>query len=598
MSANKPHSDAATERLSAQLLRIARLAKRYRGRIVLGAFLVLLGTAATLVFPMVVAKVIDTAVSANDSRLLHMLSLAVLVLFVLRAAISFTGGYLLDATGERLVLDLKELLFAKLISLDLDFFHGQKVGDLTSRLTADTSAIRNVVTDTSVSVANQSFMLIGSVTVMATLNWRLTLLILLLAPATTFLSRRFGERLQNASKEVRERLADTSVVAQESISGIAVVKSHSRGAHETRRFRASLDRLLVDSLRSIRIASWFRAVVNLLTSLTTVAIFWYGGMQVFAKEITAGELVAFLFYVQNITQAFSGFAQLYANLQQAVGASSRAFELLSLEPTIRPPERPITPERVVGEVRFERVSFNHVSSGDILREFDLDVGAGEIVVLAGESGCGKTTAINLLPRLFDPRDGRITIDGHDVRTLSLDWLRQQISIVSQDVFLFGGTVAENLRYGRLDATDDEIVEAAIAAEAHEFIERMPQGYATEVGERGVRLSGGQRQRLALARAFLRKSGVLVLDEATSGVDSATEKKIYETVLRWCRSRRTTTIIVAHRSIAMQFADRIVMVANGAVVEHGRYRDLLERKGLFFDLINNTASVNDEIDHAH
>ena len=207
--------------------------------------------------------------------------------------------------------------------------------------------------------------------------------------------------------------------------------------------------------------------------------------------------------------------------------------------------------------------------------------------MAGESGCGKTTAVNLLPRLFDPSSGRVLIDGYDVRELSLDWLRSRISIVSQDVFLFGGTVAENIRYGRLDAEDRAVFEAASAAEANEFIERMPDGYETEIGERGTRLSGGQRQRLALARAFLRESKILILDEATSGIDSVAERKIYETVQRWSRSRGATTIIVAHRSIATSFADRIVMMERGSIVEQGRYQDLIESKGRFFDLINSS-----------
>ncbi len=589
MSGAQQHSDPSPLGFAAQSMRIARLAKKYRGRIIFSAFLILLGTAASLVFPMVIAEVIDSAVSANDRALLHLLSLGILLLFLFRAAISFTGSYLLEATGERLVADLKEQLFAKLISLDLDFFYKQKIGDLTSRLTSDTTAIRNVITDTSVSVLNQGFMLIGSVVLMAAMNWRLTLLILLLAPTTTYLSHRFGRKLQTASKQVRDRLADSAVVAQESMSGISVIKSYSRSDHETHRYRSSLDRLLVEALRSIRISSWFRAVVNLLASLTTVAIFWYGGMQVFAKEITAGDLVAFLFYVQNITQAFSGFAQLYANAQQAIGASSRAFELLALEPTIRPPAVPIVPDTIEGAVRFENVDFRHDGSDEILRSFQLDIRSGEIVVIAGESGCGKTTAVNLLPRLFDPSGGRVLIDGHDVRTLSVDWLRSRISIVSQDVFLFGGTAAENIRYGRLDADDDAIIEAARAAEAHEFIERLPEGYDTDIGERGARLSGGQRQRLALARAFLRESKILILDEATSGIDSVAERRIYETVLRWSRARGATTIIVAHRSIATRFADRVVMMQRGGIVEQGRFDDLMERKGRFYDLINSDGA---------
>ncbi|GAA4796598.1 ABC transporter ATP-binding protein [Lysobacter hankyongensis] len=565
MKSRRTAPDAADKGMARRLLRIAGYARPYRWRIIAGTLLVLAGTASILMFPLAVAAVVDAASTQGDLLELHLLAAGILLLFVLRAVISGIGGYLLDSIGERLVLDLRHDLFTHLMRLDLDFFHQQKVGDLSSRLSTDTAAIRNAVTETTVSVLNQASMLIGSALMMAFINWRLTLIILFLAPTTTVLSRHFGGIMETASRRVQEQRAAVSAVAQESISGIAVVKVLSRSDHEAGRYAQSLARLLASSLRSIRISAWFRTHLYLLTSMTTVAIFWYGGLQIHAGSISAGQLVAFLFYAQNISQAFSAFAQLYSNLSQAAGASARVFELMALSPSIESNDDAVPPPRSIGRVRFEDIGFRHVPGRPILDRFDLAVDSGEIVILSGESGCGKTTAVQLLPRLFDPYQGRVLIDDRDIREVPLRWLREQVALVSQDAFLFGGTIRENIRYGRLDASDQDVERAAREAEAHDFIAAMPQGYDSEVGERGVRISGGQRQRLALARAFLRSAPILVLDEATSGVDSATEEKIHDTVYRWCKREGITALIVAHRSAALRLADRIVVMERGRIV---------------------------------
>ena len=287
--------------------------------------------------------------------------------------------------------------------------------------------------------------------------------------------------------------------------------------------------------------------------------------------------MAFLFYAKNISQAFGAFAQLYSNLSQAAGASARVFELMALAPSIANNADAMAPPPSLGRVRFEDISFWHTPDRPILRDFNLAVSSGEIVILSGESGCGKTTAVQLLPRLFDPRAGRVLIDDHDIRHVPLQWLREQVVLVSQEAFLFGGTIRDNIRYGRLDASDEEVEQAAREAAAHEFISAMPEGYDSEVGERGVRISGGQRQRLALARAFLRRAPILVLDEATSGVDSVTEERIHDTVYHWCKREGITALIVAHRSAALSLADRIVVMECGRIVRENASETELNRE---------------------
>ncbi|QDH69023.1 ABC transporter ATP-binding protein [Marilutibacter alkalisoli] len=576
-----PESSSRPQRKSfpAQMLRIAAYARPYTRRITVGVVLVLLGTMFSLVYPIGIAAVVDTAVGSGDERLLHVFSICVLGLFVLGAVVGFSGNYLLDSTGEYLVLDLRKKLLSNLLKLDLAFFHSQRAGDLTARLTSDTASIRHAVTDTGVSLLNQGLMLVGSAGVMVYLNWKLALIVTLLAPVTTVLSRRFGTFFQEISRQAQLRNAESNAIAHEAISGIPLVKSMSRRDFEVAKYEAALKALQKERTLLVRTDAWFRGLVAVSTSLAVVAIFWFGGMQVLAEQISAGELVAFLFYVQNISGCFASFAQLYADLNQAAGASSRVFDLLDIEPKISDEARPDVASTCSGIVEFDDVGFGYTSNGiKVIDGLRMTVGGGSVVALVGNSGCGKSSLLHLLLRLYDVNAGQIRIDGVDIREYPLAWLRERVTLVSQDVFLFSGSVRENIRYGNLEANDKEVERAARFAQAHDFVAKLDEGYDTEVGDRGVKLSGGQRQRIALARAFLRKPKILLLDEATSGVDYAIENKILASVIEWGKREGITTIIVTHRLNSIRISDRVAVLDGGRLIEEGSYDELVSRGG--------------------
>jgi len=563
---------------------LAELIKPYRWRILTGIAILLSGTVFTLVFPMAIRVILDTAITSGDRGTLQIASLVLLALMAGRAFVAFYGEYLLESTGHFLVLDLRKKLFGHLQTLDLGFFHSHKTGHLLSKLNADTAEIKTAITGSLVNIVNQALALIGSVTVMLFMSGRLTAVILLLAPSTALLSRKFGPAMRLAARHVQEKTAECSAVAQESFSGIALIKSNAREQTQERIYATSIAAVASALLVSLRALKSFQALITFLTSLVTVAIFWYGGTQVMANRISAGQLVAFLFYTQNITQALTVIAQNYGNINQAVGASAQIFDLLKIRPAVVEKVGALSPAECHGAIQLTDVTFAYAQGPDVLCGIQLHVAPGEVLALVGRSGSGKSTLTHLLVRLYDVSSGCIYIDGHDVRDLSLAWLRSRVSIVSQDVFLFSSSVRENIRYGRLDATDHEVEQAARIAAAHDFIERLEYGYATEIGERGVKLSGGQRQRLALARALLNNPRILVLDEATSGVDNTTERAIRRVMLELSTTKGVTIIVIAHRLSTVRSAQRIVVLDNGRIVEDGHPEALLGQASEFSKLM--------------
>ena len=563
------------------LRRIFALSRPYWGRLAVSVVLTAVSALVWLVVPLGLRELLDAVFEDTNRALLNNLALGLLLLFLIQAAFSFAGYYLLEWTGERVVADLRRRVYGHLHRLGLRFFADQRIGDLTSRLTNDVGSVRSAVTTALTELLTQSLSLIGSLVLMVVLNWRLSLLIFIVVPVATLAARFFGQKIRKLSRQVQDRLADTTAVAEEALGAIRVVKAFARGPYEVQRYRDAVEDLFETSRHRVLVTTFFWSSMSVLFLSALVSIFWYGGTEVLAGRLTAGDLVAFIFYAFNISRSVSGMSRLYATFNSAAGASERLFELLDTMPDIEDAPEAVVLPPVRGGVRFEKMVFHYDAEKPVLRHIDFAVHPGQTIALVGPSGAGKTTLLNLIPRFYEPVEGRILIDGHDLRSLQLQTLRRQIAVVPQETHLFGTSIRENIRYGKLDASDAEIEAAARAANAHDFIAALPEGYAATVGERGVKLSAGQRQRISIARALLKDAPILLLDEATSALDSASEALVQEALDRLMQGR--TTFIIAHRLATVQHADRILVLDDGHIVQQGTHDELFATEGLYRDL---------------
>ena len=575
-------SDANTQssKLWAALKRIFAFSEPYRLRLVGALVMSSIGALVALVVPLGLRELLNAVFEEANRSSLDMLTIGLVVLFLIQAAVSFGGTYLLEWVGERVVTDLRKRVYAHLHRLSLSFFADRRTGDLTSRLTNDVSSIRTAVTSSLSEALTQTLSLVGSVTVMVILNWRLSLIIFGVVPAVVGTAIYFGRKVRSLSRRVQDRLADSTAVAEEALAAIRVVKSFARSRFEIDRYDDAVEDLFETARSRVVLRAVFSSIVSLLFFSALTGIFWYGGLEVLAGRLTAGDLVAFIFYAFAIARSVGGMSRLYSDFNSAAGASERLFDLLDTEPSIQDAPDAADLPPIDGRIRFENVTFAY-DEEPVLTNISLEVDAGQTVALVGPSGAGKTTLMSLLPRFYDPQDGSIHIDGRDIRSVTLRSLRSQIATVSQEVELFHTTIRENIRYGRLDASDSAVEEAAHAANAHDFIAGFPDGYETEVGERGMKLSGGQRQRIAIARALLRDARLLLLDEATSSLDSASEALVQEALDRLMENR--TTFVIAHRLATVRGADRIVVMDEGSIVETGTHAELVDDGGLYSHL---------------
>lgn len=563
------------------LKQIFALSKPYRLRFYTATVAAILASAVWLTVPLGLRELLDAVFESGDNELLNWLAIGLFGLFILQAAFSFFGNYHLEWVGERVITDLRKKVYEHLHRLGFKFFAERRLGEITSRLTNDVGSIRTALTDSLPQLLTITFSLIGSVSLMVVLNWRLSMVIFVTVPFVTLATRYFGQKIRHLSKDIQDELADSTAVAEDALGAVRLVKAFVREDYEVGRYKDAVEKLFTTARRKVVLTQFFWAGVGIMFMSTLVIIFWYGGKEVLADRLTAGDLVAFIIYALNISRSISQTSRLYTAVNTAAGASERIFELLEETPEIEnnPNAQNITDVR--GEVVVEDLWFSYEGEKDVLKGISFTAEAGKTVALVGPSGAGKTTLLNLIPRFYDPQKGAIYVDGINIQDVKFKSLREHISIVPQEVHLFGTTIRENIIYGKLDASEEEIIQAAKDANAHNFIMETEKGYESMIGEKGVKLSGGQRQRLAIARAILKNPEILLLDEATSSLDSESEAQVQEALMRLMDNR--TTFVIAHRLSTVQHADHILVMDEGKIVEEGTHLELIEQKGLYSHL---------------
>jgi ABC-type multidrug transport system fused ATPase/permease subunit len=565
---------------------LARLAARYKARTSLAIFFLLLATAISLAPPYLAGRAID-AIRSNDSEEL----LAIVALFVVAGlgtiATSSAQTYFTGWTGERILADLRNKLFRHLQRLSLGYYERNRAGVIISRLTNDVEALDQLVTDGVTSLVQNSLTLIGTAIILFFLDWRLALATMTILPLLVVATALFRKHSARAYRQVRERLGLVTATLAEDIAGMRVVQAFTRETKNERNFREVNLRYRAANQRTILLNGLYFPFVDFLSAIATAVVLGYGGYLVFDGSMTAGILFSFVGYLSNFFDPVQQLSQLYNTFLSAVAALDKITEVLDEEPEIV--DRPGATElpRIEGNVRFEDVRFGYGKGEEVLHGISLDVPAGTTVALVGHTGAGKSTIAKLLARFYEPRSGRITIDGRDLNDVTQESLRRQLGVVPQEGFLFAGTVRDNIAFGKPDATEDEIVRAAKTVGAHDFVVQLEDGYETNLQERGTRLSSGQRQLVALARALLADPRILVLDEATSAVDIGTERKI-EHALRLLLSGRTA-FIIAHRLSTIRNAELIVVLEHGRIVEQGSHDELLRRRGLYTSLYGDWAA---------
>lgn len=591
----------------------------YWRRLAVGLLGLVSSSLITLALPYAISQLVDSVFLTRNYAQLNLIALALAALFILQGFVSFAYRYYLKVVAQRTVADLRLDLHRHLLQLPLRFFTNNRVGELISRMSNDAAVVQGIIVDAPVAFIRQIITVLGGIALILWLNWQLSLIILVMIPPLVLMASRFGKKLKRLSSEAQDRLADATITLEELLSGIRVVKSFAQENYEGERYRTEIEKGYDVAVRREYQRSIFVALFTGLGFGAMTFLIWFGGRQVIAGQITPGELVGFLIYFLVVSAPLTEFASVWGRLQEGVGAARRIFEIIDT-----PPEPGLLLEASpdgsahgyangsaqqrscvsirMGYVLFSQVSFSYMTAESqlstpnpdgndneaeelpaVLVDVNIEAEPGQVVALVGYSGSGKTTLVNLIPRFYDPTQGRIQIDDTNIRTIPVRTLRSQIGLVPQETFLFGGTIRDNIAYGNLNAPAEAIYAAAEAAYAHQFIDQLPHGFDTVVGEKGIKLSAGQRQRIAIARAILKDPRILILDEATSALDSESERWVQAALDRLMEGR--TSFVIAHRLSTIQRANQILVMNAGQIVERGTHQELINRGGHYSKLHN-------------
>ena len=572
-------------------MRLLAYIKPYTRRLALAVVCIIMAAGANLYLPWIIKDMIDDVLMSKDMVMLNLIAAGILVVMFTRGVFYYGQSYLVSYVGQRVIIDVRSVLFRKFQRMPLSYYDKQQTGTVMSYITNDVAVMQSAIVDNLIELVTEGSILIGSLAMMIYLDWKLSLLTLMTIPLVGFAMKIFGRKLKRSSTVIQERVAEITSLLQESISAIRVVKSFVRESYEIKRFEEQNWRNFQAAMKNVKLSSLLTPTVEFLAAIAVTFIVWFGGYEVVNGVITAGELVAFLTYAVNLANPVKRLSRVYAAIQKAMAAADRVFNIMDLDEKITdvPNAKPLPP--IKGKVEFKDITFSYKEGQPALQHISLKAEPGQMIALVGPSGSGKSTIANLIPRFYDVDSGVITIDDHDIRQVTADSLREQIGLVPQETMLFSTSVMENIRYGRLEATDEEVIEAAKAANAEEFIKELPEGYDTKLGERGLNLSGGQRQRLAIARAILKNPRVLILDEATSALDTESEKIVQDALDNLMVGR--TSFVIAHRLSTIFNADQIFVVENGHLREHGTHEELLAAGGLYSNLYNIQFRQNQE-----